>query len=97
MLQFVYLPIRYFRGHYHFVNFAFNYFAVHDTARFQERSLLVKKDRPLTIINSPEAPVPVPKPVKTEETVMPGVHVLPSLFFFLCHCCLDILKLLQLL
>uniref|UniRef100_A0A8C2DIM8 NBR1 autophagy cargo receptor a n=1 Tax=Cyprinus carpio TaxID=7962 RepID=A0A8C2DIM8_CYPCA len=44
---------------------------VHDTARFQERSLLVKKDRPLTIINSPEAPVPVPKPVKTEETVMP--------------------------
>ncbi|XP_052467501.1 NBR1 autophagy cargo receptor a isoform X3 [Carassius gibelio] len=44
---------------------------VHDTARFQERSLLVKNDRPLTIINSPEAPVPVPKPVKTEETVMP--------------------------
>uniref|UniRef100_A0A672QUW5 Next to BRCA1 gene 1 protein-like n=1 Tax=Sinocyclocheilus grahami TaxID=75366 RepID=A0A672QUW5_SINGR len=44
---------------------------VHDTARFQERSLLVNNDRPLAIINRPEAPVPVPKPVKTEETVIP--------------------------
>ncbi|XP_016392633.1 next to BRCA1 gene 1 protein-like [Sinocyclocheilus rhinocerous] len=44
---------------------------VHDTARFQERSLLVNNDRPLAIINRPEAPVPVPKPVKTEETVTP--------------------------
>ncbi|XP_016313923.1 LOW QUALITY PROTEIN: next to BRCA1 gene 1 protein-like [Sinocyclocheilus anshuiensis] len=44
---------------------------VHDTARFQERSLLVNNDRPLANIKRPEAPVPVPKPVKTEETVIP--------------------------
>lgn len=44
---------------------------VHDAARFQERSLLVKNDRPLAIINRPEAPVPGPKPVLTEEPAMP--------------------------
>ncbi|XP_026132074.1 next to BRCA1 gene 1 protein-like isoform X1 [Carassius auratus] len=40
---------------------------VHEAARFQERSLLVKNDRPFSIINRPEAPVPV----ITEEPAMP--------------------------
>ncbi|XP_048027039.1 NBR1 autophagy cargo receptor a isoform X1 [Megalobrama amblycephala] len=44
---------------------------VHNPARFQERPLQVKNDRPLPIINRPEAPAPVPKPVLTEEPVMP--------------------------
>ncbi|XP_050980191.1 NBR1 autophagy cargo receptor a [Labeo rohita] len=44
---------------------------VHDTARFQERSLLMKNDRPLANINRPEAPVPVSKTVITEEPVIP--------------------------
>ncbi|XP_042591524.1 next to BRCA1 gene 1 protein-like isoform X1 [Cyprinus carpio] len=40
---------------------------VHDVARYQERSLLVTNNRPFSIINRPEAPVPV----ITEEPAMP--------------------------
>lgn len=40
----------------------------------------MKNDRPLAIINRPEAPVPGPKPVITEDPAMPGVHILPLLF-----------------
>lgn len=95
---FVYLSNRYFRCHYNLANLVSIYFTVHDAARFEERSLLVKNGRPLAIINRPEAPVPGPKPVLTEEPAMPGVHVLPLLFYlFLRHCRLDILKVQQLL
>ncbi|XP_051530206.1 next to BRCA1 gene 1 protein-like isoform X3 [Myxocyprinus asiaticus] len=44
---------------------------VHDPARFQERSLQAKNNRPLPITNRPEDPAPLPKPVITEEPVMP--------------------------
>lgn len=41
----------------------------------------MKNDRPLPI--RPEAPAPVSKPVITEESVMPGVHVLSLFLFFM--------------
>lgn len=44
---------------------------IHDTTRIQERLSLMKNDRPLPIVNRPEAPPPIPKPVITEEPVMP--------------------------
>ncbi|XP_051968489.1 NBR1 autophagy cargo receptor a isoform X2 [Xyrauchen texanus] len=44
---------------------------VHDPARFQERSLQAKNNRPLPITNRPEAPASLPKLVITEEPVMP--------------------------
>lgn len=78
--SFACLSKRYFRCHYHFANLASDYFTVHDVARYQERSLLVTNNRPFSIINRPEAPVPV----ITEEPAMPGVHVLPLFFFFGC-------------
>lgn len=42
---------------------------VPDPVRFKERSMPVKNDRP--VINRPEAPVPVSKPIITEEPVFP--------------------------
>ncbi|TRY55143.1 hypothetical protein DNTS_032641 [Danionella cerebrum] len=41
----------------------------HDSIRSKERLLAVKNDR--AIINRPEAPAPVPKPIVTEESVLP--------------------------